>query len=60
MSEKERNGVWSIPKFGESTSQIGDDSALQLQICNKMVCSVSPNRSSKEDFYQRNIPEKGL
>ena len=60
MSEKERNGVWSIPKFGESTSQIGDDSALQLQICSWMVCSDSPNSISKVPNVRRSTPEKGL
>ena len=60
MSEKERNGVWSIPKFGESISQIGNDSALQLQICSWMVCSDSPNSISKVPNVRRSTPEKGL
>ena len=60
MSEKERNGVWSIPKFGESISQIGNDSALQLQICSWMVCSDSPNSISKVPNVRRLTLEKGL
>ena len=60
MSEKGGNQDWSIPKFRETISKIHDDSALQLQICRQMVCSISLNQSSKEEFYQWYFPEKGL
>ena len=60
MSEKERNGVWSIPKFRETISKIGNDSALQLQIFSWMVCSDSPNTISKVPNMRRPTPEKGL